>query len=112
MAYVLLWQIYMPFLWNVLLHDRYYSVARPEDAWNMYICTLNNEQANTILAILCYGVSFGIKNIFLRWYSIYSDCRLFDHIHISGGVAKLRIIITNNTKINVKKIYIKVSLDK
>lgn len=33
--------------------------------------------------------------------------RLFEHIHISGGVARLRIIITNNTKVNVKTIYVK-----
>lgn len=33
--------------------------------------------------------------------------RLLDHIHTSGSVAKLRIIITNNTRINVKTIYIK-----
>ena len=40
--------------------------------------------------------------------TIFFGFRLFDHIHTSGGVAKLRIIITNNTKVNVKTIYIKV----
>lgn len=54
-----------------------------------------------------YIKTIDIANIPIITRKLTLTARLFDHVHISGGVAKLRIIITNNTKRNVKKIYIK-----